>query len=733
MKKFSKFGKKKKRNQTRAPVAQRREHRPSKPGIEVRFLSGAMHFFTPLSKLKIISPVFLEKLRKLKIKTVKNLLYHFPLRYEQFSNFLKVSQVKVGERVCLEGKILDIQNVESPKKKMVLTQAVFSDETGAIEVVWFNQPFLTSVLKKGDRVILAGKVSFGERGIFISNPIYEKIEKEKAILHTKGLVPIYPETEGITSRWLRWAINFFLKKLSQKIPEILPKEILEKENLPELEKALWQIHFPQKKEDFEKARERFAFEEIFLLELKVLRERLKIKQQKAYSIPINLELIKKFTFSLPFELTLAQKKAIWQILKDMEQERPMNRLLQGDVGSGKTICAMAASLNTAKTGYQVALMAPTEILAQQHFQSFLEFLKNFGLKIGLLTRGERKILKERLSKPEILKATREGKIDILIGTHALIQEKISFRKLALVILDEQHRFGVEQRAKLAKKESQGIFFPHFLSMTATPIPRTLALTIYGDLDFSVLDQMPFKRKVITKVFSEKEKEEVFEFISNKIKSGKQAFFICPRIEKKEGQSAQKEIKAVKEEFEKIKKAFPQFKVEMLHGKMKTREKERIMKDFKDGKIQILVSTSVVEVGIDVPNAQIMVIEGAERFGLAQLHQMRGRVGRRQETGYCFLFLEAPSKKAKERLEALTKIDNGLELAKIDLEMRGPGEILGKKQWGFSELALKYFSNLPLIEKAREAAKEILEKDFELKNYPALKRSLKSFEKIIHLE
>ncbi len=467
----------------------------------------------------------------------------------------------------------------------------------------------------------------------------------------------------------------------------------------------------------------------------MLKEKMKIKSQKAPQIPMNIELIKSFVEKLPFQLTGAQKKAIWQILKDLEKGRPMNRLLQGDVGSGKTICAMAAALQVAKAGYQVAFMAPTEILAKQHFDSFLNFLKDFDLKIGLLTHGDCRIfspIEKRVSKKEMLQLVEKGKVDILIGTHSLIQENVKFKNLALAIIDEQHRFGVEQRAKLAKQSG---FFPHLLSMSATPIPRTLALTIYGDLDLSILDEMPKgRRKVITKAVSPLERQKVFEFIRKQVKKGRQVFFICPRIEPRENLETLAEIKAVKKEYEKLsKKIFPDLRVSMLHGRMKTREKEKIMKDFKEGKIDILVSTSVVEVGIDVPNATIMVIEGAERFGLAQLHQLRGRVGRSKYQAFCFLFTQSPSKKTAQRLEALMKCEDGFELAQKDLEIRGPGEIFGKRQWGLPDLAMGAITDIFLVEKTREAAKEILAKDPQLKNYPLLREKLKEFEKEVHLE
>jgi len=426
-------------------------------------------------------------------------------------------------------------------------------------------------------------------------------------------------------------------------------------------------------------------------------------------------------------------------LKDMEKKIPMSRLLQGDVGSGKTVVATISALNCAKNGYQVAFMAPTEILAKQHFETIHNFLKNFNLNIGLLTSKSDRFFSKKLknevveiSKRKLIEFTEKGEIDILIGTHALIQDKVKFKKLGLVIVDEQHRFGVEQRAKLCKQsKTKERLIPHLLSMTATPIPRTLSLTIYGDLDISILDEMPRgKRKVNTVIVPPKKREKAYQLIKEEIKKGRQAFLICPRIEPGE----KSEIRAVKEEYKKLKeKIFPEFEVGMLHGKLSSKEKERIMKDFREGKINILVSTSVIEVGIDIPNATVMIVEGAERFGLAQLHQFRGRIGRGGEESYFFLFCESSSRSTQKRLKALVETDDGLKLAEVDLKLRGPGDFVGKRQWGIPNLAMEYLSDLNLIKTTREAAKEILEQDIYLKKYPLLRKELEKFKGLAHLE
>ena len=730
-----------------------------------------MNLDTPIEKIPRIGPVLQKRLKKLGIKTVYNLLFHFPHRYEDFSKIIPISEVKLNEVCCIQGKILEIKNLRTWKKRMILTQAIVEDKSSAIKVIWFNQPYLIRSLKSGDMVCLAGKVALGRPtkggypGLYLSSPAHEKIPNVKYqmsnanLTHTGRLIPVYPETEGLSSKWLRYILKPLLLKFKGEIPEILPKEILSENKLVPISKAIWQIHFPDSKKSAQIAKNRFSFEELFLIQLSVLKERLKLNREKAVSIPLNIDLIKEFVNSLPFRLTNAQRKCAWQILKDLEKPRPMNRLLQGDVGSGKTIVAMLSALNVAKAGYQIAFMAPTEILAKQHFKTIAKFLSPFKLKIALLTGKEDKIIAQRLkneileiSREKLLEKIRKGEIDILIGTHALIQDKVKFGKLGLVIVDEQHRFGVEQRAKLCQQSminNQQLTIPHLLSMTATPIPRTLALTIYGDLDLSLIDEMPKGRKKIkTEIVSSENREVAYDFIRNQVKKDKRVFVICPRIESAkisqenlDGQAGPKkdswgwtEVKAVKEEYKKLSKnIFPDLKIGMLHGKMKTNEKERVMRDFKEGGIDILVSTSVVEVGIDIPKATVMMIEGTERFGLAQLHQFRGRVGRSDSQSYCFLFTDSEASKTPKRLSALLHCEDGFALAEKDLEIRGPGSLYGIQQWGMPDLAMENLKNVSLVEKTREVAKELLEKDPELIKYPLLKDRLIKFQKRIHLE
>ncbi len=701
-----------------------------------------MDLSTLVEKLSRVGPQYQKKLKKLGIKTVGQLLFHFPHRYEDFSNMVPIAKAEPGQPLSIQGKILEIKNIRTFKKRMTLTQAVVSDESGTIKVIWFNQPYLINTFKKGDSLFLAGKITSKASSRYLSSPAYEKIPdniENLDLTHTGRLIPVYPETEGLSSRWLRFIVKPLLTKLKKEIPDPLPEKLREEHKLLPLEKAIWQIHFPDSLKSAEEAKERFAFEELFNLSLLVLRERMKLAKEKAIAILLNFSLTKKFTNSLAFKLTDDQKKAVWQILKDLEKPRPMNRLLEGDVGSGKTVVATIAALNVAKAGYQVAFMAPTEILTKQHAKTVGELLKKFNLNIGLITGKENQLKNKKIPRKQLLENIKKGKVDILIGTHALVQKEVKFGKLALVIIDEQHRFGVEQRAHLCQQKD---LIPHFLSMTATPIPRTLSLTIYGDLDLSLIRELPKgRKKVITKVIPPKEREKTYNFIREQVKKGGQVFVICPRIEPTRsdlidevGPHSWAEVKAVKEEYGKLsKKIFPDLKVAMLHGKMKNEEKEKIMKSFKDGKTNILVSTSVVEVGIDIPAATVMMIEGADKFGLAQLHQFRGRVGRRKEQSFCFLFTEFPGKLTNQRLRAITVCENGFELAEKDLQIRGPGDFSGQRQWGIPDLAMDSLKDMSLVEETRQAAKEILVEDPELKKHPLLREKLEEFQKRIHLE
>jgi len=697
---------------------------------------------TPIAKLPRINEKYLKRFHKLGLNTVRDLLYHFPNRYDDFSKIITIDKLKLNETATIQGEILKIDNTRTFKKRMSLTEALVKDQTGSTKVIWFNQPFLIKNLAEGKRVSLSGKYAIGPKGPYLSNPSYELLTLGKTTTHTAGFVPVYPETIGLGSRFLRYYIKLILPTMAL-IEESLPSEILKTHNLPNIQTALKNIHFPRNFKSAEEARKRFAFEELFLLQLFVLKQKNKLQQQSSFKIPFNKDLIQTFVKSLPFTLTDAQRKSTWEIIQDLEKSQPMNRLLQGDVGSGKTVVAATALLEVADTGYQAAFMAPTEILAQQHFKEIKKLLNpsplvkgdrvnGFDIEIGLLTGDEKNV---------------SNKTKIFVGTHALLQGSVKFNNLALVIVDEQHRFGVEQRATLLRNTK---IVPHLLSMTATPIPRTLALTIYGDLDISLLNEMPKGRqKIITKIIPPEQRIQAYEFIRREVKTGRQAFVICPRIEPQvnspsavNGVNPQLEIdtrkllwaevKAVKEEYEKLsEKIFPDLKIDMIHGKIKAKEKEKIMSDFRNKKTDILVSTSVIEVGIDIPNATVMMIEGADRFGLAQLHQFRGRVGRGKHQSYCFLF--STSGETTSRLRAMQKHDNGFELAEKDMEIRGPGQFYGVQQSGLPDLAMASLKDIDLIKSTRHEALELLKKDLELRSYPLLAAKLSQFKKTIHLE
>lgn len=725
-----------------------------------------MDFSTSLEKIPRVGPQYQKRLKKLGIKTVGQLLFHFPHRYEDFSNVIPIAEVKKGEIVSIQGKILDIKNIRTFRKRMVLTQALVSDDSGSLQVIWFNQPYLINNFKKGDFLFLAGKMNQSKSGRYLSSPAYEKASdelqfKNSDLIHTGRLVPVYPETEKLSSRWLRFIIKPLLDQLKDKIFDPLPDYLIKKYNFLGLNEAIWQIHFPDSLKLAQESKKRFIFEELFLLSLFVLRERAKLTKEKSASVSLNLILIKQFVKNLPFQLTGDQKKASWQILKDLERSFPMNRLLQGDVGSGKTVVAAMAALNTAKASYQTALLAPTEILTQQHYQTFNSLLKKYKISIGLITGKENKFRNKKIKRKGLLEKARTGKVDVLIGTHALVQKEVKFGELALVIVDEQHRFGVEQRAGLCQpaRQSAGAsrrlagrqkeLIPHFLSMTATPIPRTLSLTIYGDLDLSLIKELPKgRKKVITEIISPEKRSEVYNFVKGQIKEGRQVFVICPRIDPstafpgdnfnqinlEKSNRGWAEVKAAKEEHKKLaEKIFPEFKVVLLHGRMKNEEKEKTMKGFKEGKTDILVSTSVIEVGIDIANATVMLIEGANKFGLAQLHQLRGRVGRGKDQSFCFLMTDFPSQKTNQRLKALIRCDNGFELAEKDLEIRGPGDFIGQRQWGIPNIAMDALRDISLVEETRKEAKEILAKDSQLEKYPLLREKLREFKEKIHLE
>jgi len=696
---------------------------------------------TRISQFPTVNKRLAKKLDYLGLKTAGDLLFYFPFRYEDFSKTVLIKDIAPGEKITVRGRLELIANKRSSYQRRMLTEALVADESGRLKVVWFNQPFLTKIFTDGDRISLAGKMEIGRFGLQMTNPTIEK-EKEDS-LHTGRIVPIYSVTSGVTQKHIRFLIKFALAAASE-LKEWLPKEIINSNNFPCLARALEEIHFPLDEAFSQKARERFQFEELFLIQLKTETERCEILTTLAPRILFKEEETKKFVNRLPFKLTNDQRQTAWEILKDLAGNNPMNRLLDGDVGSGKTIVAAVAVFNAVLNNYQAALMAPTEILATQHFYNLSTVFKDRGVVLGLLTGSMSKIFDneiKEIKRAELLEKLKKGEINFIIGTHALIEDKVKFKRLGIAIVDEQHRFGVEQRKKIRLKANLKNKLPHFLSMTATPIPRSYALALYGDLDLSLIKEMPpGRQKIITKPVDEINRPKTYQFIKEQIASGRQAFVICPLIETKEtsgdrlpiGRDAER--KTVLTEHKKLsQEIFPDLKINFLHGKMKAKEKEKIMADFLTRKFDILVSTSVVEVGIDIPNATVMMIEGAESFGLSQLHQFRGRVGRGLHQSYCFLFSNAQSESTKKRLEYFTANLDGFVLAEKDLELRGPGEVFGTRQHGFPELKIANLQNLDLIKKSREAARSILEKDPLLALHPEFKERMLKKEKLLHLE
>jgi len=666
---------------------------------------------TPIQDLFMVGKTYAQRLKKLDIKTVEDLLCHYPFRYDDFRRISPISQLQPGEKTTIQGEILACQNLYTLHGKKI-QKAIIQDESGRIEAIWFNQSFIPKTLKPGLKVSLSGKVDvYNYKPTFVS-PEYEIITSQPTTIHTGRLVPIYPETYGVSSKWLRSRILPLIKKILPQLKDWLPQNIKTQEKLVSLPQALQEIHFPQNETETNQARERLKFDELFLIQLKTTLRRRKWQKNKiSHALSVNQEKILDFISSLPFELTLCQKKAIKEILGNLTKKRPMNRLLEGDVGSGKTVVATCAMYATFLNAFQSSLMAPTEILAYQHFQTVKALLEPFGAKISLLT-ASKKLTTESLPLEDH---------DIFIGTHALIYNKVRLSNLGLVVIDEQHRFGVEQRAKLIKKGKA----PHILTMTATPIPRTIALTLYGDLDLSCLDEMPKGRKQIkTWVVPWHKRNAAYEWIKKQIKKEKsQAFIVCPLIEQSEKESM-KNIKAATVEFEHLsQQVFPQLKLDLLHGRIKSSKKDNILADFKNKKIDVLVSTPVVEVGLDIPSATIMMIEGADRFGLAQLHQLRGRVGRSAQQSYCLLFTSQKDKENLKRLKAMEQNYSGFKLAEIDLKLRGPGEIYGTQQHGFSQLKIASYTDIKLIEKTRLWANKIVTK---FNQFPLLKQRLKKY-------
>ena len=635
----------------------------------------------PIEKLPLVGPSYAKRLKKLGIETVWDLFHYVPTRFLDFSKNSPIRELKMDEIATIRGTVSSFINTYTKTGKTMQIVAI-SDGTGRVEAIWFNQIYLSSVFREGTEVSLAGKLTWIGRKRAIVAPEYEIIKEDEEQIHTGHLVSTYAETAGVTSKWLRRRIHDAWKRYGNDVEEFLPTEILTKYKLVGFKEAIEGVHFPKSMEEFEKAKRRLAFNELLTLHsanIKRKRKWLNNKIKNKFGSLSTTEFIK----TLPFSLTEAQNKVNEEILLDLAKDTPMNRLLEGDVGSGKTIVAATAMYISLVNKKRSVILAPTQILANQHFETLGKLFKPFT-KVGLIT------------------STAKINIDapILVGTHALLNKKFDIPDLGLVVIDEQHKFGVEQRNAIVGK---GIA-PHILTMTATPIPRTVALTFFGDTDLSTIDEMPKGRqKITTWVIPEIKREKGFEWIESQIQKEKiQAYVVCPLIDESENETML-EVKAANNEYLKLKKQFPKLRIGLMHGKLKSKEKDEIVEKFKEGTIDILVSTPVVEVGVDIPNATIMVIEAADRFGLASLHQLRGRVGRGSKKSYCLLMTESTTEKTQERLNAMTQNLTGFQLAELDLRMRGPGEIFGKKQSGIPELKIADWSDIELIKDTREVA------------------------------
>lgn len=647
--------------------------------------------------IKGVGPNRAALLNKLGIFNLKDLITYFPREHEDRGNPQNISELVDGQDALICAFPLGRVNEVRIRKNLMICKLMVRDETGSMIITWYNQPYLKNIFKPNVRYKFFGKVSRKYNGMEMQSPVYEPEDSEK---NTGKIIPLYPLTYGITQNTIRKIIKAGLEEIDGKLDETLPEYILKKYNFMDYNSAIQKIHFPEDFEDFNKARERLAFEELFSMQLALLSLKNKYEIKKPgikFSKEVKMsEVIDK----LPFKLTKAQLRVLEEIDKDMENIKPMNRLLQGDVGSGKTVVALISAYKAVKSGYQVVIMAPTAILATQHLESFNGILENFGIKCELLISG---ISKKR--KEDILSRLENGEIDILIGTHAVLEENVIFKKLGLVVTDEQHRFGVRQRSSIVEKGNN----PDVLVMTATPIPRTLALILYGDLDISIIDELPPNRKKIETYSVTKQMEQrVNNFVAKNIEEGRQCYVVCPLVEENEEIDA----KSVMEIYENYKNnIFPNYRVEYLHGKMKAKEKDAIMEKFKNGDIDILISTTVIEVGVNVPNSNIMIIENAERFGLAQLHQLRGRVGRGEYQSYCILKYQGNSKIVKERMKVISSTNDGFVISEKDLELRGSGEFFGTRQHGIPEFKIaNLFEDISLLKAAQGIALEIIDKD-----------------------
>ncbi|TAK03992.1 ATP-dependent DNA helicase RecG [Patescibacteria group bacterium] len=682
----------------------------------------ALHLGTPVTALPGVGSETAKDLKTLDVVSVRDLLLYFPYRYDDYSRTLPIAKLRHDDTATVVGTVEKIATRPANKNpKLKLTEAVISDESGEIKVMWFNQPYLEKSLRAGTRVSLAGRMDAKFGGKTLVNPVWEPAGQGT---HTGRLVPVYPLTRGLTVRRLRTAIKAALPA-TQEMEEWLPLGLLSDEGFGSEGAAIAGIHFPESKEALEKAVDRLKFDELFLHQLQYADIRRQAAKRDAHPIPVDEAGLKSFVATLPFALTPGQRRAAWEIVKDMGNPHPMNRLLQGDVGSGKTAVSAIAASSALNAGLGVAYLAPTEILASQQHAAFCRFFPSSP--VALYTASQCLVREAPVPRDELFQAIRNGDVRFVIGTHALFQGGVDLPKLGLVVIDEQHRFGVEQRRALLEDDPA----PHLLSMTATPIPRSLALTLYGDLELSVIPDRPKGRKPIaTFLVTEGERKAVWEKVREEVATGHQAYVVCPLIEESEKIAA----KSVSETASMLSKGdLKGLRIGMLHGKMTSPEKAEAIEEFRSGEIDVLVATTVVEVGVDVQNATAIVIVGAERFGLAQLHQLRGRVGRGEAQSYCFLLPDALTKPGEKRLQAMVESDDGFALAETDLQLRGAGNLFGNAQSGFPDFKLATLADVPLMKRARDAASKLLAEDPELSGHPVLKEKVKrSFDRV-HLE
>jgi ATP-dependent DNA helicase RecG len=684
---------------------------------------------SPAQYVKGVGPQRAKLLARIGIGTIRDALFYLPYRYEDRSSTKKIAQLRPEELSAVTGKVIQAEIITpNPKRpNFKIFEAIVSDGSGIVRAKWFNQTYLKKIFSAGKQVVIYGtiKLNYWGSGFEIINPEYEMLDDanddespSNLQIHTGRIVPIYGLTEGISQKQMRNIMYAIVNGSAGALSDAVPLEIIKRHEMPDLKDSLLNVHFPTEGASLEDLNrgiscfhQRLAFDELFTLQLGLAAIKSKEVLERGITFSPDGRFVNGLLDKLPFKLTKAQERVFGDILKDMKSPAPMNRLVQGDVGSGKTIVALMAMLSAVECGYQAALMAPTEILAEQHFINMHRLIEDLGLKIRLLTGSK---------KNKDLEAISSGDADIVIGTHALIQEGVSFKKLGIIVVDEQHRFGVMQRASLRKKGVN----PDTLIMTATPIPRTLALTLYGDLDYSVIDELPPNRSpVITRLFYEKNKDRIYSLISEETKKGRQVYVVYPLIEESEKSDLRSAITGA----EGLQKIFPHLRVGLIHGKMKPAEREEVMKEFKEGRIHILVSTTVIEVGVDVPNAALMVIIHAERFGLAQLHQLRGRVGRGSSQSFCILLCYGANEDSKRRLDVMVETTDGFRIAEEDLNIRGPGEFFGTRQSGLPDLKVaNLVRDVKILEAARREAFSLIEKEPALKSYPSLRKTIEDF-------